>query len=63
MVLYLAVTSSRVRADVVSADAFPGLARRYAVRSVPTTVVNEERSILGAPAEAELVRQIVENPD
>lgn len=60
MALYLAVASAHVRCDIVAAEAFPGLARRYSVRSVPTTIVDEVRAIVGAPAADELVQRIVE---
>lgn len=59
----MAVASRRLRADIVSAEAFPELARRYAVKSVPTTIVNDESTIAGAPPEIGLVSLITKNPD
>jgi predicted DsbA family dithiol-disulfide isomerase len=44
----LAMHSERITADVIEAQEFPDLARRYQVRGVPMTVVNETESLLGA---------------
>ncbi|MCU0845606.1 MAG: thioredoxin family protein [Spirochaetes bacterium] len=44
----IALESPRVRADMVDAGAFPQLAVKYNVSSVPKTVINETIEIIGA---------------
>jgi len=55
----LAIASPRVRADIVEASEFPGLAQRYAVYQVPKTIINETGEVLGAVPEAEFVKAIM----
>ena len=55
----MAVESSRVTGDVIEAQEFPDLARRYSVNGVPKTVVNEEVEILGALPESDFIEQAV----
>lgn len=47
----LAIASDFVRADMVEAQEFPDLARRYGVFGVPRTVVNEDTHMEGAMPE------------
>ena len=62
----MAIESNRVRADVVEANEFPELSRRYAVSGVPKTVVNDRFESLGARPEAafiaEVLRVVQESP-
>lgn len=44
----LAIASEHVRADMVEAQEFPDLARRYGVFGVPRTVINEDTYLEGA---------------
>ena len=44
----LALHSSKITADVWEAQEFPDLARKYQVRAVPKTVINETEELLGA---------------
>jgi glutaredoxin-like protein len=43
----LAMASPRIIADVVEVQEFPDVARRYQVRGVPMTVVNDGEPIMG----------------
>ena len=56
--LKLGLASARVKADVVEASEFPALVQRYAIRAVPTTVINDKLILAGAMDEAALVQQI-----
>lgn len=58
----LAVESPLIRATCVEATEFIDLSRRYHVTGVPKTVVNGETEILGALAEDEFVRSVVNPP-
>jgi glutaredoxin-like protein len=48
----MAVESDKVTADVVEASEFPDLVRRFSVRGVPKTVVNDSVEFVGAQPEA-----------
>jgi len=54
----LAVESSHVTADVIEAQEFPDLARRYAVRGVPKIVINDSVEFVGALPETEYVAYV-----
>lgn len=43
----MAITNSRITADVVEVSEFPDLASRYAVRGVPKTVINDSVEFVG----------------
>ncbi len=55
-----ALESDFIRADMVEATEFPSLVRRYKVRGVPRTVVNERVFIDGALPEEEYLNQVLE---
>ncbi|MBI3976937.1 MAG: thioredoxin family protein [Chloroflexi bacterium] len=55
----MAMVNPRVTADVIEAGEFPDLARRYAVRGVPKTVVNDSVEILGGVPEDRYVREVL----
>jgi hypothetical protein len=55
----MAVESDLVTADVVEASEFPELARRYRVRAVPRTVVNETGAVDGSLPEAKFVEAVL----
>ena len=44
----MAVESEYVTADVIEAQEFPDLARRYGVRGVPKIVINDSVEFVGA---------------
>jgi glutaredoxin-like protein len=54
----MAVESARVTADVIEANEFPDLSRRYAVKGVPKTVINDAVEFVGAQPEELLLEQI-----
>ena len=47
-------------ADVIEANEFPELSERFAVTSVPKTVVNDRIQLIGAQPEAKLLAAIRE---
>ncbi len=56
----LAIESDWITADMVEATEYPDLVRRYAVRGVPKTVVNETIWLEGPLPESDYVERIVE---
>jgi predicted DsbA family dithiol-disulfide isomerase len=50
--------SSRITADVWEAQEFPELARRYQVRAVPMTVINDKEHVLGAAPVGQLLAAV-----
>lgn len=56
----VALASPRVVLEIVDASQEPELAARYEVRSVPTTVVDDELIMAGVMAPAELALRLVE---
>jgi len=62
----MAVESEHVTADVIEAQEFPDLARRYGVRGVPKIVINDGVEFVGALPESQFltyVRTAVEQAD
>ena len=55
----MAVESANVHADVIETEEFPDLARRYGVRQVPLTVINEFTTISGMVSESELLEKVL----
>ncbi|MDP8924893.1 MAG: thioredoxin family protein [Chloroflexota bacterium] len=56
----MAMENPLVVADVIGANEFPELSERYAVMSVPKTVVNDRTQLIGAQPEAKLLAAITE---
>ncbi len=56
----VAMASPRVALEIVDASREPELAARYQVRSVPTTVVDDELIMVGVVPAPELARRLVE---
>ena len=54
----LAVESPRVTGDVIEAQEFPDLARRYAVRGVPKIVINDDVEFVGALPEPQFLAYV-----
>jgi predicted DsbA family dithiol-disulfide isomerase len=54
----MAVESARVTADVIEAQEFPDLARRYAVRGVPKIVINDAVEFVGALPESQFLAHV-----
>jgi glutaredoxin-like protein len=56
----MALESVRVRADVIDASEYPGLARRYNVYGVPKVVINETTAFEGALPETAFLAAVLE---
>lgn len=54
----MAVESEHVTADVIEAQEFPDLARRYGVRGVPKIVINETTEFVGALPESQYLEHL-----
>ncbi|MCX6096922.1 MAG: thioredoxin family protein [Caldiserica bacterium] len=48
-----------IRAEVIEAGEFPEVADQYLVSSVPKSVMNEDREVIGALPEAEYLREFL----
>ena len=55
----MAVENSKIHADVIESEEFPDLARRYGVRQVPLTIVNEFTTVAGMVSENELLEKVL----
>lgn len=55
-----ALECPHVTAEVIEVQEFPVLARTYAVRSVPLTIINEYVRFTGAVPESQLLERVVE---
>ena len=55
----MAVESANIRADVIEAEEFPDLARSYALRQVPLTIINEVTSVTGMVSESDLLERVL----
>lgn len=56
----LAIESDLITADMVEATEYPDLVRRYEVRGVPKTVINQAIWIDGSLPEADFIDQVLE---
>jgi len=54
----VATASARITADVVEVQEFPELARKYQIRGVPMTVVNETETLMGAVPPMQLIAAV-----
>lgn len=54
----MAVEFENVTADVIEANEFPDLSRRYAVSGVPKTIINDKVQFTGAVPEEHFVAAI-----
>lgn len=55
----MALASPHIKAEVIEVNEFPDLARRYDVKGVPLTVIEDRMAIPGAVPEQALVEQVV----
>lgn len=55
----MAVENSNIIADVIEAEEFPELTRRYGLRQIPTTVINEISSINGMVPQEDLLERVL----
>ena len=56
----MAVESRQITADVIEAEEFPELARRYGVRQVPLTIINEFATVAGMVSQDELLEKVLQ---
>ncbi len=56
----LAMSSDKITADVFEVQEFPDLARRYQVRGVPMTVINDGAPLMGNTGGGPLFAAIME---
>lgn len=56
----MAVESGHIIADVIEAEEFPELARRYGVRQVPLTIINEFATVAGMVSQDELLERVLQ---
>lgn len=56
----MAVESAHITTDVIEAEEFPDLARRYGVRQVPLTIINEFATVNGMVSEGELLERVLQ---
>jgi len=56
----MAVESRHIVADVIEAEEFPDLVRRYGVRQVPLTIINEFSTVSGMVGEEEFVEKVLQ---
>ncbi len=55
----LAIESPQISATAINATEYPDLVHRYNVNGVPKTVINDAAEIVGAVAEADLIREVL----
>jgi hypothetical protein len=53
------MASDQITADMIEGSEFPFLINKYNVQGVPHTVINEERSVIGAHEDVYLVKEIL----
>ena len=56
----MAVESAQITADVIEAEEFPDLTRRYGVRQVPLTIINEIATVNGMVSENDLLDKVIQ---
>lgn len=56
----VALECPQVSADVIEVQEYPALAQRYAVRSVPFTVINDQYRLAGPATEPQLLERILQ---
>ena len=57
----LAMSSDKITADVVEVQEFPDLARRYQIRGVPMTVVNDVQTLMGNVGGGQLLAAVLKS--
>ena len=56
----MAVENANVTADVIESEEFPDLTRKYGVRQVPLTIINEFATVNGMVSEGELLEKVMQ---
>lgn len=55
----MAMENSNIRADMIEANEFGELSRRYSVYGVPKTIINETEEIEGAVPEGTFLKHVL----
>lgn len=58
----MAMASDNVRAEVIDAEEFPELSRRYNVGGVPKTMINYQAEFVGAAPESFVLQKVLTAP-
>ena len=58
----MAMASEKVSAEVIDAEEFPELSRRYNVAGVPKTMINYQAEFVGAAPEGFVLEKILNAP-
>lgn len=58
----MAMASDLVRAEVIDAEEFPALSKRYNVAGVPKTMINYQAEFVGAAPEGYVLDKILNAP-
>ena len=56
----MAVESKHISTDVIEAEEFPDVSRRYGLRQVPLTIINEFATVNGMVSETELLEKVLQ---
>lgn len=56
----LALENPQIAADIIQAEEFPDLSRRYHLRQIPLTIINELTAIPGIATEADLLAKTLQ---
>lgn len=59
LALAMAVESASIQTDVIDVEEFPDLGRRYGVRQMPLTIINEFTTVSGMVPEDELLEKVL----
>lgn len=58
----MAMASDKVSAEVIDAEEFPELSRRYNVGGVPKTMINYQAEFVGAAPESFVLQKVLDAP-
>jgi hypothetical protein len=53
------MASEHITADMIESSEYPFLTVKYKVQGVPHVVINEEHSVVNAPSEIDLAKEIL----
>ena len=59
----MAIGSDMIRAEIVDAEEFPEMVRRFSVGPVPKTLINYRTEIIGAAPESYVLEKVLTAPE
>jgi hypothetical protein len=59
----MAIGSDMIRAEIVDAEEFPQMVRRFSVGPLPKTLINYKTEIIGAAPESYVLEKILTAPE